>query len=57
MKFISDLQFQKNFLKQHKAYLKKGVYVPHDNLRTYILKGYKYDQNFNCPYLLFGHSS
>lgn len=41
MKFLSDLQFQKNFLKQHKAYLKKGVYVPHDNLRTYILKGYK----------------
>ena len=27
----------------HKAYLKKGVYVPHDNLRTYILKGYKLD--------------
>lgn len=43
MKFLSDLQFQKNFLKQHKAYLKKGVYVLHDNLRTYILKGYKLD--------------
>ena len=46
MKFLSDLQFQKNFLKQHKAYLKKGVYVPHDNLRTYILKGYKLNDWF-----------
>ncbi len=38
MKFLSDLQFQKKFLKQHKECLKKGVYVLHDNLRTYILK-------------------
>lgn len=40
MKFLDDLKFQKNFLIKHKAYLQKGVYVLHENLRTYILKEY-----------------
>jgi len=41
MKFLNDLQFQKNFLKQHRSYLKRGVYFLHGNLRTYISNEHK----------------
>lgn len=37
MKFLHNLKFQKDFLKQNQACLKKGTYVLHGNLRTYVL--------------------
>ena len=46
MKFLNDLRFQKDFLKRNKSYLKKGVFVLHENLRTYVLKERKKDTWF-----------
>ena len=53
MKFLKDLRFQKNLLKKNKTCLKKGTYILHNNLRTYLLRGYSANSWFpNAKYTL-----
>lgn len=55
MKFFNNLKFQKQFLEYNKAYLKKGKYVLHGNMRTYLLKeNWKNAKRYSFPEEKYG---
>lgn len=46
MRYLSQMKFYKHFLEENKDYLKRGIYVPSSNLRTYTLPQYRQDNWF-----------